>query len=476
MKFNLSDFLQLDTKGLLAVNGGYNCNGSTNNTVYPNTYYSGNGESPNGGGGNDHNGKNWYSKGDIVDSIPRGGTFIKSDGKSFTYSFGSGKSKNTTTFQKNPDGTYLVTYSHYDGPVSSTGSKNSGGGSCSTPTTGSNNSNGQGYSQTSSNPGKNSDDKGKKDNTPQGGGTCPGKVGGTHIPPSDDGSGTGDDGTGGSGEGETETGGEELPDTDGGEITNPDDTNKDIDIFLGDKVIYHKDGRIQVDHSDGSHDFYYPDGTHIHYPAPQIQDTDTNEEVSSGDTIDTIELNGSDSDNGEISSEDSEENMMGSNDINYENSQGNQTDPDNQNENLQTEYLTPDNPDDVHCDIIAWNHAVEAGLNPRGENGTDRDANHNTVDQIFNEHFEGQDVEFNGIQAGRAGYLFYDYDGADIDGNIEFTHVEFVRIHEDGMGYSYFQNVGFEYGETYRTESFEVDPNGHANNNGNGIVRFVPLN
>ena len=51
MKFNLSDFLQLDTKGLLAVNGGYNCNGSTNNTVYPNTYYSGNGESPNGGGG-----------------------------------------------------------------------------------------------------------------------------------------------------------------------------------------------------------------------------------------------------------------------------------------------------------------------------------------------------------------------------------------------------------------------------------------
>ena len=188
MKFNLSDFLQLDTKGLLAVNGGYNCNGSTNNTVYPNTYYSGNGESTNGGGGNDHNGKNWYSKGDIVDSIPRGGTFIKSDGKSFTYSFGSGKSKNTTTFQKNPDGTYLVTYSHYDGPVSSNGSKNSGGssggGSCSTPSSSpdsssreSNNPNGQGYSQTNPNPGKNSGDKGKKDNIPQGSGTCPGTDG-----------------------------------------------------------------------------------------------------------------------------------------------------------------------------------------------------------------------------------------------------------------------------------------------------------
>lgn len=30
MKFNLSDFLQLDTKGLLAVNGGFTCGGSSN--------------------------------------------------------------------------------------------------------------------------------------------------------------------------------------------------------------------------------------------------------------------------------------------------------------------------------------------------------------------------------------------------------------------------------------------------------------
>ena len=42
MKFNLSDFVQLDTKGLLAVNGGYYCNGSSNTTVYSNPYYTGN--------------------------------------------------------------------------------------------------------------------------------------------------------------------------------------------------------------------------------------------------------------------------------------------------------------------------------------------------------------------------------------------------------------------------------------------------
>ena len=41
MKFNLSDFVQLDTKGLLAVNGGYYCNGSSNTTVYSNPYYTG---------------------------------------------------------------------------------------------------------------------------------------------------------------------------------------------------------------------------------------------------------------------------------------------------------------------------------------------------------------------------------------------------------------------------------------------------
>ncbi|MCR5495194.1 MAG: hypothetical protein K6F15_06105 [Treponema sp.] len=42
MKFNLSDFVQLDTKGLLAVNGGYYCNGSSNTSVYSNPYYTGN--------------------------------------------------------------------------------------------------------------------------------------------------------------------------------------------------------------------------------------------------------------------------------------------------------------------------------------------------------------------------------------------------------------------------------------------------
>ena len=52
MKFNLNDFLELDTNGLLAVNGGYYCNGSSSSTTsYPNTYYPTGGGS--GGGGDD---------------------------------------------------------------------------------------------------------------------------------------------------------------------------------------------------------------------------------------------------------------------------------------------------------------------------------------------------------------------------------------------------------------------------------------
>ncbi len=229
MKFNLSDFLQLDTKGLLAVNGGYNCNGSTNTTVYPNTYYpSGGNTTPNGGGSSGDN--LTYTTRDNKD-----GTITKTgwlNGKSVIIDHLDSKTGEKVCPTQYPYGYYPTNNKNNS---SKNSNSSSGGGSCSTPSSspdsssGSNNPNGQGYSQTSSNPGKNSVDKGKKEDTPHGGGTCPGTNGGTHIPPSDDGSGTGEDdgtetpngggicgGTGGSGEGE-------KPNTDGGEITNPDD-------------------------------------------------------------------------------------------------------------------------------------------------------------------------------------------------------------------------------------------------------------
>ena len=158
MKFNLSDFLQLDTKELLAVNGGFNCNGSSNTTVYPNTYYP---STPGGAGSNLPS----SSRAVVGSSIRLDGTirydyddgshlFVYPDGQRQFYPGSDEKSKENN---------------------GKDASSSSGGGSCSTST--SNNPNGQGPSTTSSNPGGNQH---KDTKIHSGGGTCT-KTGG-HSP------------------------------------------------------------------------------------------------------------------------------------------------------------------------------------------------------------------------------------------------------------------------------------------------------
>ena len=158
MKFNLTDFLQLDTKELLAVNGGFNCNGSSNTTVYPNTYYP---STPGGAGSNLPS----SSRAVVGSSIRLDGTirydyddgshlFVYPDGQRQFYPGSDGKSKENN---------------------GKDASSSSGGGSCSTST--SNNPNGQGPSTTSSNPGGNQH---KDTKIHSGGGTCT-KTGG-HSP------------------------------------------------------------------------------------------------------------------------------------------------------------------------------------------------------------------------------------------------------------------------------------------------------
>ena len=140
-------------------------------------------------------------------------------------------------------------------------------------------------------------------------------------------------------------------------------------------------------------------------------------------------------------------------------------------EGNSVDYLSTNNPDDVHCDVIAWNHAVDAGLDPRGEDGNDWNADDNTVNQIYNDHFSDDAVSFDSNCAGQTGYLFYDWTG---DGT--YDHVEFASVNSDGTSYSYYSNNGFEQGETYNTRTFADDSNAHARNDGNGVVSFVPLN
>ncbi len=127
-------------------------------------------------------------------------------------------------------------------------------------------------------------------------------------------------------------------------------------------------------------------------------------------------------------------------------------------------------PNQVHCDIIAWNHAVDAGLNPAGKGNDSWDGNGLTVDAIFNNYYADEAVEFNADLAGKKGYIFYDWEGDGV-----FDHVEYCEI-ESGGNYNYFSNKGFEQGESLISQNFARDKNAGASNGGPGRLKFVSLN
>ena len=158
MKFNLTDFLQLDTKELLAVNGGSPCSSSSGS---PSGSSSG---SPSGGSGAPSSSSTNSSDGGTKTIyVPRGPFY----GEQVTVRT---KGNNNSSKNGNNDNSSKTVPEAWSG-----GSGSSGGGSCSTST--SNNPNGQGPSTTSSNPGGNQH---KDTKIHSGGGTCT-KTGG-HSP------------------------------------------------------------------------------------------------------------------------------------------------------------------------------------------------------------------------------------------------------------------------------------------------------
>ena len=128
-------------------------------------------------------------------------------------------------------------------------------------------------------------------------------------------------------------------------------------------------------------------------------------------------------------------------------------------------------PKQVHCDIIAWNHAVDAGLNPAGKGNDSWDGNKLTVDAIFNNYYADEAVEFNADLAGKKGYIFYDWTG---DGT--FDHVEYCEIDNNGTGYSFYNNQGYEKDEKHYHRFFADDNNAGARPDGNGRLKFIALN
>ena len=184
MKFDLSDFVQLYTKTLLAVNGDSPCSGTTTGPTSNATDPTSRGSGGPGSSTTTESSKNgFYNKeGQTVDQIPSGGKFVTRDGetkKTFTYDNPNGKGTNTVTYAQNKDGSWTVVSNHYyncSGSSYGSSSTGSGSGACGD------------YSSSSTKSGTGSTGKtnggtGSTTTTTTGSGTCGGtSTGGTTTP------------------------------------------------------------------------------------------------------------------------------------------------------------------------------------------------------------------------------------------------------------------------------------------------------
>ena len=73
--------------------------------------------------------------------------------------------------------------------------------------------------------------------------------------------------------------------------------------------------------------------------------------------------------------------------------------------------------------------------------------------------------------AGKKGYIFYDWEG---DGT--FDHVEYCEVDNNGAGYSFYNNKGYEKGENYTHRFFADDNNAGARHDSKGTLKFIVLN
>ena len=129
------------------------------------------------------------------------------------------------------------------------------------------------------------------------------------------------------------------------------------------------------------------------------------------------------------------------------------------NKNNELKYQIPYDANDYHCDIKAYNEAIDHGAtNPGNWNG-----NLNSVDEIYNENYEGMGT--NSPQANTSGYVFYDFNN---DG--KFGHMEYFEA-GSGSSYTVFQNDGIS-DSTEVIYNSNVDCNGSA---GSGNAIFVQI-
>ena len=123
-------------------------------------------------------------------------------------------------------------------------------------------------------------------------------------------------------------------------------------------------------------------------------------------------------------------------------------------------FQTPTDPNDYHCDIYAWNQAIENGRDPRGQNGEELDLNQINVSSMY-DYFPDNRNEGSPPENSE-GYAFYDGTDNGID---DPTHVEYYNY---GTGDTYTR---------YNTDGIDipVPEQRNINNPRNRNWTYVPL-
>jgi hypothetical protein len=124
------------------------------------------------------------------------------------------------------------------------------------------------------------------------------------------------------------------------------------------------------------------------------------------------------------------------------------------------EHQTPYDPNDYHCDIIAYNLAVD-----NGHQAGSWDGNTQTVNQIFSGNYASEAET--APEAGSCGYVFYDWNN---DGT--FDHMEYYESNSYGS-YTVYETDGINENTQAVTYYSASDTNGKTQT---GSAAFVALN
>ena len=126
-------------------------------------------------------------------------------------------------------------------------------------------------------------------------------------------------------------------------------------------------------------------------------------------------------------------------------------------------------PNDYHCDIYAWNLAVDHGVDPRKGKWVVKDLNAITVDEMYRTYYNGLSAPFDASSAGKKGVIVYDW--AD-NGLGAKDHIEYVEISIDGLSYTLYVTDGKD-APVPETRWFSTSPKARAA--GDSAMTFIPL-